>query len=324
MVHGGGVSGRVTAAAGGGPLIGAQVCAYEDEGGESYGCGETGANGQYEVTGLAEGHYIVQFYDFQYEPRYYDEAATPAAATKVPVETEVVTPGIDAALLLAPIPPENTVHPAINGTIAVGSTVSCSPGVWSGTQPIVLTYRWLRELVPIEGAVGTTYTIQPADAGHVLWCEVVGTNSAGRFWIRVGYRVPVPSPAPEGPPPSHEVLPAKTVVPAITALGRATIAGAKATLKLRCALGPCHGTLRLLGRIARRVKVHGHTVTRHTTVVLGSGSFSLAQGATGKVTIHLTATGRRLLATARRHPRSETLEIVLSHGATSKHSLLVG
>ncbi len=325
MAHGGGISGVVTVAAGGAPVADALVCAWEAEG-ESSSCTETEADGEYELTGLAGGDYTVEYFDFPYETEFYDEASTPAQASKVPVTTDKVTPGIDAKLKPAATRPENTVRPTITGTVAVGSTVSCSAGTWTGTAPIEFGFKWLRELVPIEGATGTSYTIQPLDAGHVLWCEVTATNRAGGFWIRVGYRVPVPAPVvtpPAAPAPTVAVLPAKTVVPSLAVLGRATVTGANATVKLRCALGPCHGTLQLLGKITRRVKVHGHTVTRHVTVVLGSGSFTLAQGAGGKARIHLTAAGRRLLASARRHPRTEALKILLAGAATSNHSVSV-
>jgi hypothetical protein len=121
------------------------------------------------------------------------------------------------------------------------------------------------------------------------------------------------------------VLPAKAVVPSLALLGRVTgTGGSNATVKLRCSLGSCRGALQLLGRVSRRVKVHGRTVTRHVTVVLGTGSFSLAQGATGKAKIHLTAAGRQLLAAARRHPRPETLKVTLSGAGTARHNVVVG
>jgi hypothetical protein len=47
---------------------------------------------------------------------------------------------------------------------------------------------------------------------------------------------------------------------------------------------------------------HGRKrVHRHRTVVIGSAGFSLAAGDRGTVTVALNATGRRLLASSKRH-----------------------
>lgn len=331
MVHGGIVSGAVTAAATGGALGGVSVCAWEDEAeGESTACGETAADGAYELTGLAEGRYTVEFDARGFEPQLYDDAFSLEGATLVNVHDGLTTAGIDAAMSPAATAPrlQNAIYPAISGTIAVGSTVSCSQGAWTGTAPIAYGYEWLRDLVPIPGATGTSYTIQAADAGHFLACKVTAANRAGSSWARsAGFLVPEPPapPAPPAPPSGGgEVLHAKAVVPALTLLGRLDVVAAKATARLRCAAGTCHGTLQLLGRVTRRVTVHGHTVTRHVTIVLGSGSFSLAAGATGKATIRLTAAGRRVLSGAARHPRAEQLRVVLAGAKESVRSVEVG
>src|SRR5262249_38226026 len=41
-------------------------------------------------------------------------------------------------------PPSNTTPPSISGSAVVGSTMTVVPGTWSGTQPITLTYQWMR------------------------------------------------------------------------------------------------------------------------------------------------------------------------------------
>jgi hypothetical protein len=74
---------------------------------------------------------------------------------------------------------ENTVGPVISGTPTVGETLTCANGTWTGGPSPTFTVQWLRDLVPISGATGSTYEVQPADAGSDLSCEVTATNSAG-------------------------------------------------------------------------------------------------------------------------------------------------
>jgi hypothetical protein len=336
MVKGGRVSGKVTAVPGGGPIEGIEVCVWSAApGNESFGCSETNTSGEYLATGLAPGGYKVGFRSppeshLNYVTQYYSGESSFLAGDEISVAKEVTTENINAALRSAGLPPENTVRPTISGQIAVGSTVTCSPGAWSGTSPITFSYQWKRDLAPIEGATSTSYTIQSADVGHILWCEVIATNGAGQSWYRVGYRVPAPlippptmTTATTTGPPAGGVQPVRIVVPSLAIMGRLHVTGAKGSVRLHCALGPCHGTVQLLGSVTRRVTVHGRKVTRHVTIVLGTGSFSLLQGATGKVTVHLNAAGRRLLAGAARHPRSEKLKLTLQGAATSVRAVTV-
>ncbi len=73
--------------------------------------------------------------------------------------------------------PANTTPPAITGTAAVGGTLACSPGVWTGTP--TYAYLWRRGGLTIDGATGSTYVAAAADAGASLTCTVVATNGSG-------------------------------------------------------------------------------------------------------------------------------------------------
>lgn len=77
-----------------------------------------------------------------------------------------------------PTAPVNTTPPAITGTPAEGSTVSCTNGSWSNS-PSSYTYRWNRNGAPIGGATSQTYTVQNADVGQQLTCTVTASNGAG-------------------------------------------------------------------------------------------------------------------------------------------------
>jgi hypothetical protein len=60
------------------------------------------------------------------------------------------------------------------------------------------------------------------------------------------------------------------------------------------------------------------------TLIVGSGSFSLAQGASGAATIHLTSQGARMLASAARHARAGTLKLALRGAKSSLRTVVVG
>jgi len=77
--------------------------------------------------------------------------------------------------------PANTVAPTISpsGTQSTGTLITVSVGTWTGTPTITYEYLWTRNGSPISGAVNNTYTIQAADDGTTIRCEVRGTNSYG-------------------------------------------------------------------------------------------------------------------------------------------------
>ena len=79
----------------------------------------------------------------------------------------------------------NTVAPAApSGTARDGSTLTASPGTWSGVTPIDFAYNWLRcnsagaSCVSI-GASDLTYTLVSADVGSTIRVAVTATNTDG-------------------------------------------------------------------------------------------------------------------------------------------------
>lgn len=75
--------------------------------------------------------------------------------------------------------PVNTVSPAITGTEAVGQTLTCSSGTWTGYPVPTYGYTWENENVDIGGVTSSTYTVQASDEGDTLTCEVTATNTSG-------------------------------------------------------------------------------------------------------------------------------------------------
>ncbi len=57
------------------------------------------------------------------------------------------------------------------------AAATCSPGTWTGTPAPTFSYRWLRDGVAIAGEAAATYTLQPADQGRSLQCQVIATNT---------------------------------------------------------------------------------------------------------------------------------------------------
>jgi Carboxypeptidase regulatory-like domain len=94
----GAIEGTVTAE-GGGALAEVEVCA-EEIGEEEFGCTETDATGEYDLTGLAAGEYKVIFlpYESNYVRQFYDDEQTWNTATPVAVAGGATTHGIDAVL----------------------------------------------------------------------------------------------------------------------------------------------------------------------------------------------------------------------------------
>jgi hypothetical protein len=87
----------------------------------------------------------------------------------------------------------NTAAPAISGTPAVGQTLTCSQGSWSGSGPITYTYQWLQDTNPIGGETNNTYVVQTGDQGHSLTCQVTADNGIGSPVTQTSASVNVPS-----------------------------------------------------------------------------------------------------------------------------------
>ncbi|MFI5010207.1 MAG: carboxypeptidase regulatory-like domain-containing protein [Solirubrobacterales bacterium] len=78
--------------------------------------------------------------------------------------------------------PVNTEAPKLTGTPKVGQTLSCSQGGWTN-NPSGYTYTWLRSGRPIAGQTASAYTVQSADQGHSVTCQVTASNSGGEYTI---------------------------------------------------------------------------------------------------------------------------------------------
>ncbi len=105
--------------------------------------------------------------------------------------------------------PENTELPSISGTATAGQTLTAGSGKWTGTEPILYEYEWLRcntsgaECVQAAApSLLPTYTVAAADVGHKLRVKVLAKNIAGP-----GSAESAPSSTVAGVPPSNVLTP---------------------------------------------------------------------------------------------------------------------
>ena len=111
----------------------------------------------------------------------------------------------------AAIAPSNTAFPALSGTPAVGSTLTASPGTWSGDAPITFGYQWQRCDSPatvcanIAGSTSSAYVLAGLDGGGTVRVAVVGTNAAGS---QIAYSAVTSAIANAAGAPASTVLPA--------------------------------------------------------------------------------------------------------------------
>ncbi len=127
----------------------------------------TGATGQtYTIASADDGHSL------RVSVTASNDAGT---GSQLSAATAVVSAGA----------PVDTVAPTVSGTLAIGDTLTASPGTWTGAQPITISYQWERcdtgggNCAWIGGATGASYKIATADAGHRIIVGVTAKNAAG-------------------------------------------------------------------------------------------------------------------------------------------------
>jgi hypothetical protein len=329
LKEGGRISGTVTDAVTHGGLAKIGVYASSPSG---FGYALTNANGEYTITGLPAGSYkllyewefsTAEFKEFEKAPRavpkyiaqYYSGQISQSTANQVAVTEGALTSGINVAMV--PSAPHNTALPVVSGATAVGSLLSCSNGSWTGESLLKLavgwplttpfSYQWFKDGVAIAGATSDAYLIQAADVGHGVICEVTATTEAGRAGAKSSTFTVV------APVPVIKIIGSK--LKAVKRLIKVSIACANAT---------CTGTVKVIGTVL--VKHKGKKKAKKQAIVLATGSYSLAAGKTGTVTLRLSAAGKKALTRASHHRESVKLLATVTGGksvqAAAKLSLV--
>jgi hypothetical protein len=103
LIEGGRLEGTVVDAVSKAGIEDVEVCAYLEEAPEKFefgGCAEPDSNGDYEIGGLVDGDYVVEFWAFDrdYVFVFYDDALFLDQAARVPVAAGSPATGVDAEL----------------------------------------------------------------------------------------------------------------------------------------------------------------------------------------------------------------------------------
>ena len=326
LIEGGKISGVVTDAYTHAGLSKITVYAHTSSGEYSGGLAATNAKGEYTITGLATGSYKVGFsWEYseaeykacehaprcppKYITQYFNDQPSEATANSVTAAVGTITSGVNAAMV--PSAPFNTAAPSVSGTATVGSLLSCSSGSWTGEPELALSvgwpltspfsYQWLRDGAPIAGATSPAYTVQAADVGHALVCEVAATNVAGHIAAR-----------------SAAVA---VVLPAVTlSSSKIAVFGGSAKVPIACSNATCKGTIELTGQVT--VKGKGKKAKKKT-VMLAKGSYSLAAGKKATISVRVTAAGKSALVAAKGHKLSGKAGVTVTGGTTVKKSVVL-
>lgn len=327
LVEGAKISGVVTDAYSHVRLAKIRVGASTSGSGEGgYGSAETNANGEYTIVGLPTGSYKVVFYwenseaeykacahmpscPPKYITQYFNDQPSEVTANSVTAAVGTVASGINAAMV--PAAPFNTAAPSVSGTATTGSLLSCASGSWTGENELTLSagwpltspfsYQWLRDGAPIAGATAPAYTVQAADVGHALVCEVTAINVAGRTSAR-----------------SSSLA---VTLPAVTlSSSKVAVSGGSAKVPIACANATCTGTIELVGQVT--IKSKGKKAKRKT-VTLAKGSYSLAAGKKATISVRLTSVGKSALAATKAHKLSCKAGVTVTSGATVKKSVVL-
>ena len=243
-------------------------------------CALTNGSGEYSIQALATHGYEVFFSgEVCVEPSEHKVKCTHPYIGQtyqgvVSVSAPGTTSGINGSLLeVSPTKPATTGAPALTGTAVVGKVLNCSTGSWAN-NPTSLSYKWLRNGVVIAGQTANTYTVQGADAGKGIACEVTASNGAGATGS-TSNTVAIPAP--------------------IAVFAGVKVKGAVASVTLSCpGAAPCSGVLKLVARVVTK---HGKR-KRARNVTIGVASFSMAAGKKVTLRVHLTGQGRKLLGKA--------------------------
>jgi hypothetical protein len=123
------------------------------------------------IAGATAQSYVVAAGDIGHTLRVVEQASNGEGLSPVAASTPTA--------VITGFPPKNTTGPTIAGHGQIGATLTCSPGTWTGTQPITYAYQWLGDGNPIGGATGSSHKLLPTDVALAEACRVTATNAVG-------------------------------------------------------------------------------------------------------------------------------------------------
>jgi len=225
--------------------------------------------------------------------------ASSAVGTGVSADAAFATPPSSQIALVHP-------HPSIAGTPALGQRLTCKAGTPAGSSA-ALAYAWLRDLIPIPGAIGSTYQVKGTDTGRHLQCQVTATDGGGSATARSAF----------------VTIPVQGVQASVgeTQIGAARFARGRLSLPVACSAQAPSGC-RINARLTLVETLQGRRIVaiaasppprgarrggraaalRRVTVTLASAGGLIAPGRHAVLSLALTRAAARLLAARRRLP----------------------
>ncbi|HWG56050.1 MAG TPA: hypothetical protein VNT58_05950 [Gaiellaceae bacterium] len=150
-------------------------------------------------------------------------------------------------VIAANVVPQNTSPPTISGTPVVGSTLTASPGTWTGAPNFA--YTWLQcdpngNSCTDTGARGRTYGVRSEDVGRTIRVQVRASNPRGQSTATSAQTGVVRASASSGPaiPVSAVSLPDRLVISSVSFTPRA-IPNRVSTITLRVRVSDTRGRL---------------------------------------------------------------------------------
>jgi hypothetical protein len=295
-----------------------------------------------------------------YAPQSYDGQTFAAGANLVPVTTGETTTGIDVAMQPgANI--TGRVTAAATGTALKGIEI-CAVSIVSGERQECRGTNengeyFLSQLPAGEYAVefgaplgedrGRNYVLEYyggkatlSEASPLSVTPGATVSGVDASLHAIGEETVKPPPVSETPLSAGLAVAAPligkaavvTQTPAVTLMGsKLVLSGGSAPVRVACSQAACQGSIELVVQPgARRGEGRRHQDTSalvrkgraRATVVLATGSFSLAEGRDGSVLLRLTSAGRQKLAHARRHPIAAKLILSVKGGKATNVSVL--
>ncbi len=358
MQPGGKISGVVADAVTHASIEGIGVCTsgpLGEELGITTRCATTNANGEYMLSPLVTGEYVVSFSapfegPLDYATQYYDGQSFYPQANKVAVTTGLTASSIDAAMQ----PGGNIsgrVTAAASGTALEGIEVCVLPVGQGGARErcaetnangeyTVTQLAAGQDIVELGSPFGKNKSYQREYyGGKASYSEAAPVSveaEATVSGIDAALYLPGERPVTTSPSPVTTLpagLPAAaplirttspaTAAPLVTVMApKLVVSGSAAPVLVTCGQAACQGSVELVVQIAAERHKAKTSTARRQTLVLATGSFSLAEGGSGTIVLRLTAVGRKRLAHAKYHPIAAKLILSVKGGKTTTKSVL--
>jgi hypothetical protein len=216
--------------------------------------------------------------------------------------------------------PEDIEAPQVSGTPTVGQRLTCLRGIWNAQPPPVFTYQWLRDGASIASAASNTYTVELADQGHLLSCNVTATNGEGKAEAESKgiaiFRAPVRTETELTFPPLATPTAAQILATLHVQLARVQhhvrIASLRKTGLYAFSFAALAAGRLELSWYAALAGAHHSANAKPLMLALATTSFTGA--GTKTVKLRLTSAGRRLISESKRIPLTVKGVFVPSHG----------